>query len=45
MNYSKSWNYCGMILFPKMGGGGVVLPPYLGGGVPLGLLNPDPVPE
>ena len=25
--------------------GGVVLPPYLGGGVPLGLLNPDPVPE
>ena len=27
------------------GGGGVVLPPYLGGGVPLGLLNPDPVPE
>ena len=26
-------------------GGGVVLPPYLGGGVLLGLLNPDPVPE
>ena len=30
---------------PKDGGGRVVLPPYLGGGVPLGLLNPDPVPE